>query len=851
MRFLFLFLIFSPFLAFGETLYYYYEGKKVELSEDFSSYTFIKHAAVKTTFEIPSAVRIRQSKMGIFILEDVDAATKPLLAKNGVLFPAYRRADGTRVNISGNIYVQLPELSDDEAKRWCEKHGLNFIKKYKYTDGWVLASTGAENPVKMSAEIVEKGWAENAEPSFFLPLRLRSYTPNDTLFPKQWHLQNSGVSSLTGSDHAHVAEAWEMLKVFKGDIGGTGIKIAIPDDGFDLSHEDLNGQFLSGYDFCGNDSNPSYVASHQDEHGTACAGVAAAKADNGKGVAGACPNCKIIPIRLDFYNDDLDSMGIDAFEFAADNGADIISNSWGPEDKGGSYPMGSTLKNMIARLTSSEGRNGKGIIITFAAGNGNESIETDGFASNANVFAIGATRADGKRCIYSDFGTSLDFMAPSSDYTQNYSKQYDGIWTTDNSGKDGYNSGKSSQGDSKGNYTNDFSGTSSACPLAAGIAGLVLYANPDLTRDQVYDIFKDTSDRVGGVEYTNNFNNYYGYGRLNACEAVKRALKMAGRNVSQANCGGTIVDPGDSGDSGDTSDTGDSGDSGDTSDSGDTDGCTGISVSGIALSEERDNILETTDVTGAIFKDGESGEVSIGFYTDGDWRALGTYDLGSDINKNYKTCTQCLRLYHINSAGNGVIADYFQESGTLKIVKVDEDLNTNGVFSAKLVEVTIANDYTSTPVAGGSCVRIEGGFWKFIEGEDPVDTGDSGDSSDSGDSGDSGDSSSDSGDSASDSGDSASDTGDSTSDTGDTTPDTGDSASDTGDSASDTGDSMSDTGDPATDTGDSSDSGDSGDSSSDSGAPATDNDSDAGTDDSPADHSGIKKASSGCSAALI
>lgn len=836
-RLLLLFLLFSPFLTFGETLYYYSEGKKVELSEDFSSYTFIKHAAVKKTFEIPSSIRVRQSKMGIFILENVDDSLRPLLVKNGILFPAYRRADGTKVNISGNIYVQLPEFSEDEARRWCERHGLEFIKRYKYTDGWVLASTGTENPVKTSAEIVEKGWAVNAEPSFFLPLRLRSYTPNDTLFSNQWHLQNNGGGSLTGSDHAHVAEAWEMLKVFKGEIGGTGIKIAIPDDGFDLSHEDLSGQFLSGYDFCSNDSSPGYVASHQDKHGTACAGVAAAKADNGKGVAGACPNCKIIPIRLDFYDDDLDSMGLDAFEFAADNGADIISNSWGPEDKSGSYPMGATLKNMVARLASTDGRNGKGIIITFAAGNGDESIETDGFASNANVFAIGATRADGKRCIYSDFGQSLDFMAPSSDYNQNYSAQYDGIWTTDNSGRDGYNTGKTSKGDKNGNYTNDFSGTSSACPLAAGIAGLVLYANPDLTRNQVYEIFKDTSDKVGDESYTNGFNDYYGYGRLNACEAVKRALKLAGRNVSQANCGGTIIDAGDSGDSGDTSDSGDSGDSGDTSDSGDPDGCTGISVSGIMPSEERDNILESTDVTGAIFSDGESGEFSIGFYTDEDWRALGSYDLGSGINSNYKTCTQCLRLYHINSSGNGLVADYFQESGTLKIVKVDEDLNTNGVFSAKLVEVTIANDYTSTPVEGGSCVRIEGGFWKFIDGEDPVDTGDTGDSSDSGDSGDSGDSVSDTGDTA-DTGD-TSDTGDSVSDTGDQ-GDTGD-PSDTGDTAPDTGD-PADSGEPSADSGEPADSGD---------ADAESGEPDADSVDSPADHSDLNMSSSGCSTLLI
>ena len=136
-------------------------------------------------------------------------------------------------------------------------------------------------------------------------------------------------------------------------------------------------------------------------------------------------------------------------------------------------------------------------------------------------------------------------MVPSSDYNSNYTKQYDGIWTIDNMGKDGYNTGKASLGDSQGNYTNDFSGTSSACPLAAGITGLVLSANPDLTRDEVYQIYIETSDKVGGVSYdTNGFNTKYGYGRINACEAVKKALEIAGKDISNVTCGGEVVNPG-------------------------------------------------------------------------------------------------------------------------------------------------------------------------------------------------------------------------------------------------------------------------------------------------------------------
>ena len=287
-------------------------------------------------------------------------------------------------------------------------------------------------------------------------------------------------------------------------------------------------------------------------HGTCCAGVAGAATDNGTGVSGACPNCTLIPIRMDMMTYSLDSAAIDSFEWAADAGADIISNSWGPEDNGGAVDMNTTLKNLVATLAAS-GRNGKGIVILFAAGNGNESIDSnktkDGFANNENVFAIGATKADGVRTSYSDYGKSLDFMAPSSDFADDdydhdgYYDTLDGIWTIDNTGKDGYNTGKSSLGDKNGNYTNDFGGTSSACPLAAGITGLILSANPALTRNEIYEIYIETSDKVGGVNYSNGFNEKYGYGRINACEAVKKALEMAGKNVSQVVCGGSIVNP--------------------------------------------------------------------------------------------------------------------------------------------------------------------------------------------------------------------------------------------------------------------------------------------------------------------
>lgn len=124
-KILLLLLILSPAMLFAATLHYYSEGIRIELSEDFSSYTFIKNAEVKATFEIPSAVKIRQSKEGIFILENVDSASREKLQKNGILFPAYRTANGQVRNLTGMIYVKLTGKHDEaSAKKWCKDNGL-------------------------------------------------------------------------------------------------------------------------------------------------------------------------------------------------------------------------------------------------------------------------------------------------------------------------------------------------------------------------------------------------------------------------------------------------------------------------------------------------------------------------------------------------------------------------------------------------------------------------------------------------------------------------------------------------------------------------------------------------------
>ena len=228
-----------------------------------------------------------------------------------------------------------------------------------------------------------------------------------------------------------------------------------------------------------------------------------------------------------------------AFYWAANNGADVISCSWGPPD-GRWFNSSDPLHDRFFALPAStkdaidyavtNGRGGKGCVICWAAGNGRESVDNDGYASYEKVMAVAACNDRSKRSVYSDFGQAIWCSFPSNDFGHPPFNQPDpltnGIWTTDRLGQFGYNPGQTQFGSPDGKYANDFGGTSSACPGAAGVAALVLAANGDLRWNEVKDILKRSCDRIdpqGGQYNADGHSQFYGYGRLNAETAVKLA----------------------------------------------------------------------------------------------------------------------------------------------------------------------------------------------------------------------------------------------------------------------------------------------------------------------------------------
>lgn len=342
-------------------------------------------------------------------------------------------------------------------------------------------------------------------------------------FAQQWHLKRTRIGTTDVNAHANVEAAWALAE-------GAGITIAVIDDGVDLDHEEFraSGKIIAPRDVTLGNGNPRPGAG--DRHGTACAGVACA--DGRVGASGVAPRARLMPIRL------ASSLGsqqeADAFVWAAQNGADVISCSWGPMDGDWSDPNDPTHDEVVPLPDSTrlaidfavnQGRGGKGCVVCFAAGNGNEPVDNDGYASYAKVMAIAACNDLGKKSAYSDTGRALWCAFPSNEVVS--PRLTTGIWTTDNSGPSGYNPGQTSRGDAAGNYTNSFGGTSSACPGAAGVAALVLSRNTELRWDQVRDIMRrccDKIDTAGGAYDANGHSQKYGFGRLNAKTAVDLAV---------------------------------------------------------------------------------------------------------------------------------------------------------------------------------------------------------------------------------------------------------------------------------------------------------------------------------------
>jgi subtilisin family serine protease len=433
---------------------------------------------------------------------------------------------GRPVLYTENLFVQFQEDCKKTAiKRILKKFDLRIKRELAYaTNAWFVElpeGSGHQKLLNTASTVLAHEDVLLCHPELVQEMGKRG------AFPEQWHLKRATVDGKVVNAHANVEAAWTFSQ-------GEGTTIAVIDDGVDVDHQEFvgAGKVVAPRDVTrGNDdARPG----RGNMHGTACAGVACA---NGlHGASGVAPRARLLPIRL------VSSLGsqaeADAFVWATDHGADVISCSWGPMDGDWWNPDDPGHNDVVPIPDSTrlaidyavrEGRAGKGCVITWAAGNGNESVDNDGYASYSNVLAIAASNDRGKKADYSDTGKALWCAFPSSNGEPSLTP---GIWTTDVSGAGGYNSGSTSDGDAAGHYTNSFGGTSSACPGAAGVAALVIARDPELRWEQVKELLKKSCDKIdssAGRYDASGHSVLYGYGRLNAKTAVELAAPASAK----------------------------------------------------------------------------------------------------------------------------------------------------------------------------------------------------------------------------------------------------------------------------------------------------------------------------------
>jgi uncharacterized protein (TIGR02145 family) len=433
---------------------------------------------------------------------EVDNILKRMRAKEGIDFinPFLISTDGSLQAAGDALVVGLKNRSDlSVLEAEAAARQAVILREDEYTPLMFHLKTTGGKALEVSNGLAETGIFKYAEPNMvrYIP----KISTNDPLLNQQWALNNSGQSGGTPGADMNVLQAWQL------NNGSPSITIAILDEGVDLTHPDLIDNLVPGFDATGGGSNGGPNPS--DAHGTACAGIAAAIGNNGRGIAGVAFRSRILPIRIGIGSGvgnqwiTYDTWLANGINWAWQHGADILSNSW-------SAGTPSTIVNSAIDNAVAKGRNGLGSLVLFSSGNQNSGVAYP--ARYDKCIAVGATSpcderksptsCDGENW-GSNYGTDLDIAAPGVI-----------ISTTDIQGIAGYSSG---------DYISNFNGTSAACPNAAGVAALILAINPQLTQAEARSILESTSDKVGNYHYSGGKSQELGYGRVNAHKAVLQA----------------------------------------------------------------------------------------------------------------------------------------------------------------------------------------------------------------------------------------------------------------------------------------------------------------------------------------
>ncbi len=482
--------------------------------------------------------------------------------------PFYTLENGLDMAITDQIVVKfLPGVNKERQNALHEEYRTKVIDSYEIFQ--IIRVPKGGDALEIANKYYESGLVKFSTPDFFSNFEPSQDLPNDTYFNYQITCNNTGQTindGHTGTQDADIdaPEAWERT------TGSNDIVIAVIDEGVTSNHYDLPNtrqDRLTGSDFVDGDEDNDPSPTGNNNHGNACAGVIGATMNNNQGIAGIAPNCRIMPIRIDYLTSQVSDFAL-AIRFAANNSADIISNSWGLRKKGIPPYSPNLFPQVVSAIQHAVNNN---CVVIFSVGNtARHTIDDNGYISfpaNVTIPGVISVGASDRYDHQSDYSPTsdpesgknqiIDIVAPSHRAypPEAYYPLPGGIsgetlemWSIDIPGNTGYNPWPEEQfhppstGEQLPNsgtdylyYTGRFGGTSHSCPVVAGIAALVLSIDQSLTYLEVFDILTSTADEVGGYTYTNGWSEELGYGRVNAfsavCEALNRKMSVTGPSL--------------------------------------------------------------------------------------------------------------------------------------------------------------------------------------------------------------------------------------------------------------------------------------------------------------------------------
>lgn len=474
-------------------------------------------AAIESSEQVSSAsTRIDVNEAELEAMMDRSRAAAPT-------HHAYYETDsGAEFLITDRVFITFKDaLSDQEVDEFAGRYGL--LKKQTYSDRdylFQLTNHTGMNPVKLVVKLIEdEPLVELAEHD--LNKRMAKYQfsiPVDPEYSKQWHLHTDFNDPDYDARSCSLSEgSWRLLDNF----GSEDVVIAVTDDGCKLDHFDFDSASkFAGWGYLRGerlvtavdiDADPNEMYKPDANHGTSCNGVIGGEIDAVLTV-GAAAGCRLLPLQWESSGPSLfisDSKLLTVLDYISDK-ADVMSNSWG------SVPTSLWALPVINRITTlaqTGGRRGKGIIFLWAAGNDNSlinhtadqdvpytaGVEVQGGAlvwvgvQTTRVFRnnlvgipglmhIAALASTARRSHYSNYGPGIELCAATSNVHTYRRMTVRGLGITTATGD-------------PGGVTDRFGGTSSATPLVAGVAGLVLSANPNLSALEAISILKQTASK--------------------------------------------------------------------------------------------------------------------------------------------------------------------------------------------------------------------------------------------------------------------------------------------------------------------------------------------------------------------